>query len=176
MASVYSHCHVFSHSLSLKLQLGVWNGTKTRQLQWAEPIPGKVWSLKWKRYVDVPFMISQWASFLNCVPSEKQTHRSNRSKEWKRRWCHLGDSGTSRGNRRREDISSEGTVRKHKPLRSGSSLFSRTSRASVPSSIRSSLVITPMVLRPTAGPRTEHVRHLYGTVVYTSCHCSPLAF
>src|SRR4029434_10842445 len=35
------------------------------------------------------------------------------------------------------------------PLRSGRSLFSRISRASVPSSIRSSLVITPMVLRPT---------------------------
>ncbi len=34
------------------------------------------------------------------------------------------------------------------PLRSGSSLFSRMSLASVPSSIRSSLVITPMVLRP----------------------------
>lgn len=34
------------------------------------------------------------------------------------------------------------------PLRSGSNLFSRMSLASVPSSIRSSLVITPMVLRP----------------------------
>lgn len=34
------------------------------------------------------------------------------------------------------------------PLRRGSSLFSRTSLASVPSSIRSSLVMTPMVLRP----------------------------
>lgn len=34
------------------------------------------------------------------------------------------------------------------PLRRGSSLFSKTSRASVPSSIRSSLVITPIVLRP----------------------------
>lgn len=34
------------------------------------------------------------------------------------------------------------------PLRSGSSLFSRMSRASVPSSIRSSLVITPIVRRP----------------------------
>lgn len=37
------------------------------------------------------------------------------------------------------------------PLRSGSSLFSRTSRASVPSSIKSSLVITPIVLRPRKG-------------------------
>lgn len=34
------------------------------------------------------------------------------------------------------------------PLRSGNNLFSRMSLASVPSSIKSSLVITPMVLRP----------------------------
>ena len=34
------------------------------------------------------------------------------------------------------------------PLLSGSSRFSRTSRASVPSSIKSSFVITPMVLAP----------------------------
>lgn len=34
------------------------------------------------------------------------------------------------------------------PRRSGSSLFSKMSRASVPSSIRSSLVITPMVRSP----------------------------
>lgn len=35
------------------------------------------------------------------------------------------------------------------PLRRGSNLFSSTSRASVPSSIRSSLVMTPMVRWPT---------------------------
>lgn len=34
------------------------------------------------------------------------------------------------------------------PLRRGSNLFSNTSRASVPSSIRSSLVMTPMVRWP----------------------------
>lgn len=43
------------------------------------------------------------------------------------------------------------------PLRSGSSLFSRTSLASVPSSMRSSLVMTPMVLRP--APQTNHTLH-----------------
>lgn len=49
------------------------------------------------------------------------------------------------------------------PLRSGSSLFSRMSLASVPSSIRSSLVITPMVLRP------EHIqKRLY----LNFCSCS----
>lgn len=42
--------------------------------------------------------------------------------------------------------------RYYAPLLSGSSLFSRMSLASVPSSIRSSLVITPMVLKPTCTP------------------------
>lgn len=39
------------------------------------------------------------------------------------------------------------------PLRRGSSLFSSTSRASVPSSIRSSLVITPIVRKPGAAKK-----------------------
>lgn len=42
------------------------------------------------------------------------------------------------------------------PLLSGSSLFSRISFASVPSSIRSSLVITPMVLKPVVSHGTEN--------------------
>lgn len=48
------------------------------------------------------------------------------------------------------------------PLLSGSSLFSRISLASVPSSIRSSLVITPMVLIPTGKPHadTHHNEYL----------------
>lgn len=44
----------------------------------------------------------------------------------------------------------------HSPLLSGSSLFSRISFASVPSSIRSSLVITPMVLEPVVSHGTEN--------------------
>lgn len=78
MASVYSHCHFFSHSLSLKLRLGVWNGTVGGADTWQ----GVVTKME---DVYVPFMISQWASVRNCVPSEKQTHRSNRSKELTRR-------------------------------------------------------------------------------------------
>lgn len=46
--------------------------------------------------------------------------------------------------------------RVHSPLLSGSSLFSRISFASVPSSIRSSLVITPMVLEPVVSHGTEN--------------------
>ena len=41
----------------------------------------------------------------------------------------------------------------HTPLLSGKSLFSRISRASVPSSIRSNLVRTPMVRTPACGER-----------------------
>lgn len=41
------------------------------------------------------------------------------------------------------------------PLLKGSSLFSRMSLASVPSSIRSSLVMTPMVRRPERAQRSE---------------------
>ena len=44
------------------------------------------------------------------------------------------------------------------PLRRGSSLFSRMSLASVPSSMRSSLVMTPMVLRPAAPTEPRHTR------------------
>lgn len=40
------------------------------------------------------------------------------------------------------------------PLLKGRSLFSRTSLASVPSSIRSSLVMTPMVRRPERAQRS----------------------
>lgn len=47
------------------------------------------------------------------------------------------------------------------PLLSGSSLFSRISLASVPSSIRSSLVITPMVLIPTGSPHTDTHHYEY---------------
>lgn len=47
-------------------------------------------------------------------------------------------------------------IHRSSPLRRGSSLFSRMSLASVPSSIRSSLVITPMVLIPTGGKHSPH--------------------
>ena len=42
------------------------------------------------------------------------------------------------------------------PLRKGSSLFSSTSLASVPSSIRSSLVMTPIVRKPEAAAQTSN--------------------
>lgn len=42
------------------------------------------------------------------------------------------------------------------PLRKGSSLFSSTSLASVPSSIRSSLVMTPIVRKPEAATQTSN--------------------
>ena len=65
------------------------------------------------------------------------------------------------------------------PLRSGSSLFSRTSRASVPSSIRSSLVMTPMVLRPTSqtNPTLHNLHKTNKFQRYISqCYCKELIF
>src|SRR4029434_701471 len=56
------------------------------------------------------------------------------------------------------------------PLRSGRSLFSRISRASVPSSIRSSLVITPMVLRPTHSHTHTHTHTHTLTQTHTHTH------
>lgn len=63
----------FSHSLSLKLRLGVWNGTKTRQPQWAEPIPGKVWSLKWKRYMCPSWYHNGPVSSTVCLQRSERT-------------------------------------------------------------------------------------------------------
>lgn len=51
----------------------------------------------------------------------------------------------TQGKQRKEIM---GKARGNLPLRRGSNLFSNTSRASVPSSIRSSLVMTPMVRWP----------------------------
>lgn len=45
----------------------------------------------------------------------------------------------------------------YKPLLNGSSLFSRISLASVPSSMRSSFVMTPMVRRPAHIYEEQHV-------------------
>lgn len=53
------------------------------------------------------------------------------------------------------------------PLRRGSNLFSNTSRASVPSSIRSSLVITPIVRCPTEKNQTYLIKQL---LVFSSVH------
>lgn len=56
--------------------------------------------------------------------------------------CHKGETVRQRSEARPSSVCS--------PLLRGSSLFSRISLASVPSSIRSNLVITPMVLKPTS--------------------------
>lgn len=63
----------------------------------------------------------------------QQFNRTLKHQKYEKRWS---ESGWRRSSLR------------NTPLRSGSSLFSSTSRASVPSSIKSSLVITPIVLRP----------------------------
>lgn len=58
----------------------------------------------------------------------------------------VGGRGWDQGERREEN--EEEMERGSIPLRRGSNLFSSTSRASVPSSMRSSLVMTPMVRWP----------------------------
>lgn len=54
------------------------------------------------------------------------------------------------------------------PLLSGSNLFSRISFASVPSSIRSNLVITPMVLRPVSHRRGNDFTQTLSTKLFAN--------
>jgi len=57
------------------------------------------------------------------------------------------------------------------PRRSGRSRFSSTSRASVPSSIKSSLVMTPMVRSPANGQKFSFVTILqYGQLIVKCCN------
>lgn len=56
------------------------------------------------------------------------------------------------------------------PLRRGSNLFSNTSRASVPSSIRSSLVMTPMVRWPMEKKSQTYLIKQTTHVLFSSVH------
>lgn len=73
-------------------------------------------------------------------------------KHWKALSYHKGETvrrcDRPEGDRKGATFCVSVLSRYYAPLLSGSSLFSKMSLASVPSSIRSSLVITPMVLKP----------------------------